>query len=246
MYALVIVDDEKELLEGLSQYFPWEKLGFWIAGAFSDARSALAWCKSNPVDVVLTDIRMPFLSGLDLIKELKALGVAPLFCIMSAYSDFAYAKQAIGLGVQEYLVKPSSFEEIERTFRIIRSRLDGTDVQSVPELHRQEGNPLMLQAFSIIEKRTSTCTLRSIATELGITTSYFSRLFKEKTGRNFQDYLLEVKMEQARRILSGKISYRNKEIAKALGYQDTQNFCRTFRKYFGTSPQQYREELNRR
>ncbi|MDT3357835.1 MAG: helix-turn-helix transcriptional regulator, partial [Spirochaetota bacterium] len=99
------------------------------------------------------------------------------------------------------------------------------------------------QTFAIVEKRLSSCTLQNIASELGVTTSYLSRLFKEETGQNFQDYLLSVKMETARRMLESKIGYKNKEIARALGYQDTQNFCRTFRKFFGKSPQKFKTEM---
>ncbi|MDD3903694.1 MAG: response regulator [Sphaerochaeta sp.] len=246
MYSIIIIDDEKELLEGLSQYFPWEKIGFQVAGAFNDGRSALAYCTSHPVDVVLTDIRMPFMSGLDLIRELRTYKHVPLFCIMSAYNDFDYAKQAISFGVQDYLLKPSTFEEIEQTFTKIKNLLDGTTVETVHATHTKECNPLIREALTIIEKRTSSCSLQTIAEELGINTSYLSRLFKEESGQNFQDYLVTVKMQQATQMLMGKVEYRNKEIAIALGYQDTQNFCRTFRKYFGTSPQQYRQEKSKR
>jgi YesN/AraC family two-component response regulator len=148
MYSFVIVDDETELLEGLAHYFPWESIGFSVSGSFSDVRSALAFCKDHHADVLLTDIRMPFMSGLQLIKELKQFPSPPQFCIMSAYDDFGYAKEAIGYGVLEYL--------------------------------------------------------------------------------------LTHKMEVAKQMLTSKVGYKNKEIAEALGYQDTQNFCRTFRKYWGT------------
>jgi two-component system response regulator YesN len=103
-------------------------------------------------------------------------------------------------------------------------------------------NPLVTKTLAIIEKKLSSCTLQNIASELGVTTSYLSRLFKEETTQNFQVYLLGHKMEVAKQMLTSKVGYKNKEIAQALGYQDTQNFCRTFRKYWGTSPQQLKKE----
>ncbi|MGH0054264.1 MAG: response regulator transcription factor [Sphaerochaetaceae bacterium] len=242
MYTLVIVDDESELLEGLTNYFPWESTGFTVVGSFSDARNALSFCKTHHIDVLLTDIRMPFMSGLQLIKELKQLSTVPQFCIMSAYDDFGYAKEAIGYGVQEYLVKPSSFEEIKHTFEKIRHVLDGSTPPLLSDSPIIPSNPLITKTLAIIEKKLSSCTLQNIAAELGITTSYLSRLFKEETNQNFQEYLLGHKMEVARQMLTSKVGYKNKEIAKALGYQDTQNFCRTFRKYWGTSPQQLKKE----
>ncbi len=243
MYTLAIVDDEKELLEGLSQYFPWESIGFTVAGAFADAKTALAFCKTHRVDALLTDIRMPFMSGLDLIKELKTLSAPPCFCVMSAHSDFEYAKQAISYGVQAYLVKPASFEEIKETFEKLRQALDGTPLETSTSTVQERGNPLISQTYIIVEKRLNACTLQNIAGELGVTASYLSRLFKEETGVNFQDYLLSHKMELAKRMLCGKVGYKNKEIAQALGYQDTQNFCRTFRRYWGKSPQRFKAEL---
>lgn len=242
MYALVIIDDEIELLEGLSTYFPWEKIGFTVVQAFSDGRNALAYCKSHSVDVVLTDIRMPFISGLDLIQELQTRPRPPLFCVMSAFDSFEYAKRAIAYGVQDYLVKPSSFADIEKTFLKIRSLLDCNTIIPTSDGHTEHYSTLITEAITIIRKRTRSCSLQSIAGELGINSSYLSRLFKEETGQKFQEFLVAVKMEQAVRMLTGKISYKNKEIAKALGYQDTQNFCRTFKNHFGTSPQVFRKE----
>lgn len=242
MYTLVIVDDETELLEGLTHYFPWESIGFSVSGSFTDARSALAFCKDHHPDVLLTDIRMPFMSGLQLIKELKQFPSPPQFCIMSAYDDFSYAKEAIGYGVLEYLVKPSSFEEIKQTFEKIRHVLDGSTPAMAPSSSFVPSNPLVTKTLAIIEKKLSSCTLQNIASELGVTTSYLSRLFKEETTQNFQEYLLTHKMEVAKQMLTSKVGYKNKEIAEALGYQDTQNFCRTFRKYWGTSPQQLKKE----
>ncbi len=243
MYGLVIVDDERELLEGLSAYFPWESIGFSVLGAFGDARSALAFCRDHEADVVLTDIRMPFMSGLDLIRELTLLGDPPLFCIMSAHSDFDYAKQAIQYGVQDYLVKPAGFEDIKAAFGKIRALLDGSSV-AVPVAPATEArNPLVSQTFILVEKRLSSCTLQNIAGELGVSASYLSRLFKEETGQKFQEYLLAQKMAAAKRMLGGKVGYKNREIALALGYQDTQNFCRTFRNFWGKSPQRFRQEM---
>ncbi|HKM08183.1 MAG TPA: response regulator [Sphaerochaeta sp.] len=242
MYSLVIIDDETELLEGLSQYFPWEKIGFTVAQAFSDGRSALAFCKTHSVDVVLTDIRMPFISGLDLIQELQTAQYVPLFCIMSAYESFDYAKKAIAYGVQDYLLKPSSFEDIEKTFLKIRTILDCNANFPPNDGNTEHYAAPIIKTLSIIRKRIRSSSLQSIAEELGINSSYLSRLFKEEIGQNFQEYLVQTKMEQAERMLMGNIGYTNKEIAEALGYQDTQNFCRTFKNYFGTSPQQYRKD----
>ena len=241
MYSLIVVDDEIELLEGVSRLFPWEKLGFQVVGAFENSKSVLDFLSGNDVDAILTDIKLPFTNGLDLIKQIKDSGKEPLFCIMSAYSDFSYAKTALLLGVEDYLVKPFDFADIEETFTRIKTKLDNKHDKRIFDISVSD-NPTINKALSLIEEKISTCTLQSIADDLQINESYLSRLFKEKTGSNFQKYLLERKIETAKIMLESTADYKNKEIAAALGYNDVQNFCRVFRKITGMTPQMYRKE----
>ena len=189
---------------------------------------------------MLTDIRMSFFSGLDLIRELSAHPDPPLFCIMTAYSDFEYAKEAIRYSVQDYIVKPASLDEISSSFRRIRERLDEASAPVVAAAGESD-NPLISRAMDIIGKKTSTCTLASVSAELGVNSSHLSRLFKEKTGENFQSYLIRQKMNIAVSMLESRAGYRNSDIAEATGYSDVQNFCRIFTRCFGVSPQQYRK-----
>ena len=240
MYDLVIVEDEDEVRNGLVEFFPWEKLGFRVAADFDNGRSALDYCLQHRADVVLTDIRMSFFSGLDLIRELSAHPDPPLFCIMTAYSDFEYAKEAIRYSVQDYIVKPASLDEISSSFRRIRERLDEASAPVVAAAGEID-NPLISRAMDIIGKKTSTCTLASVSAELGVNSSHLSRLFKEKTGENFQSYLIRQKMNIAVSMLESRAGYRNSDIAEATGYSDVQNFCRIFTRCFGVSPQQYRK-----
>lgn len=242
MYDLIIVEDEDEVRNGLMEFFPWEKFGFHAVAAFDNGRAALEYCRKNKVDVVLTDIRMPFFSGFDLIRELSSEQDPPLFCIMTAYSDFEYAKEAIRYSVQDYIVKPASFDEISSSFLRIKERLDSAKVTIAPA---NNDNPLISQALEIIERKTASCTLSSVSAELGVNSSHLSRLFKEKTGENFQNYLIRQKMRIAVSMLESHIGYKNNDIAAATGYSDVQNFCRIFTKYYGVSPQQYRKNFLR-
>ena len=246
MYALCIIDDEAEQLDGLASYYPWGQDGFSVSATFTNGRDALAWFETHNADAVLTDIKMPFITGLDVIKTLTEKGNPPLFCIMSAYDDFAFAKEAIHYGVQDYLVKPASFAEIHEAFLRLKEKLDKKKVIIPPSPLSHDENPLIAEALAIITKRPGEITLQSLADTLGINISYLSRLFKEKTGTNFQEYLLKTKMETAKVMLSGTAEYTNKDIAKALGYQDTQNFCRTFKKNVGKTPGSYRENTKNR
>jgi len=245
LYSLVIVDDEEDVLEGLRDYFPWESVGFSVEKAFLNSQDAIAFCKERRPDVVLTDIRLPVIDGFALISRItESVSPPPLFCIISAYGDFEYAQRAIRLGVKDYLVKPASFDDVKKVFLGLKKTLDERS-SSVLNANPETSNALVSKAIEIIEKKTGSCSLESISSDLGVNHSYLSRLFKKETGENFQSFLMRKKTDMAKSMLIGSCEYSNAEIAKALGYQDTPNFCRLFKKVTGLSPQRYRKENKR-
>ena len=122
-YRLALVDDEPWVLIGLRQIISWEESGFEIVGEYGmaeDAYDALAAC---PVDAVITDIRLPEMSGIDLLRRLMAEGLVRAGCIVSAYRDFEYARQAMELGSCCYLLKPLAIGEVRRAAEKLRERL---------------------------------------------------------------------------------------------------------------------------
>ena len=110
MYQMIVVDDEAELREGISNYFPWESLNIRVTGIFENGRTAFAYLKAHPVDIVLTDIRMPFMDGLELSRLIRKELPDTEIIILSGYQEFEYAKEAIKLGVAQYLSKPINGE----------------------------------------------------------------------------------------------------------------------------------------
>lgn len=122
MIRVVIVDDQELVLQGLSGLLDWESLGFAIVGRFTSAQKALGFIRKEKPDVVMTDIRMPDMSGLELIENLIAAGQRPEFVLISAYRDFEAAKEAIRLGVSRYIVKPFERDEVLATLEDIRRR----------------------------------------------------------------------------------------------------------------------------
>ncbi len=106
MYKIMIVDDESWAIRGIQNAFDWEKYGFEITGQFTSAYKAWeAMCTQQP-DLVFTDIRMPDISGLDLMKRAKAQGLNTEFVIVSGYGEFEYAQEAIRYGALDYFLKP--------------------------------------------------------------------------------------------------------------------------------------------
>ena len=106
MYQVLIVDDEEIVCRGMAQFVKWEKCGFEVAGIAASVDEALRMLEKMSIDVVFTDIRMPEKSGIDLLKKVQELYPYIKTVVLSGYSDFDYAKDAIRYGAMEYLTKP--------------------------------------------------------------------------------------------------------------------------------------------
>lgn len=111
MYKMIIVDDEDEVREGVKQLTNWERCGFELVGDFSNGRDALEAVERLRPDVVITDINMPYMDGMELAAHLNALYRELKVVILTGYEDFDYAKQAIKLKVKDYLLKPINLQE---------------------------------------------------------------------------------------------------------------------------------------
>ena len=92
MYRLVIIDDERKILDGIAEIFPWDNIGFQVTGKYTRAKEALKHLEREKVDVVMTDICMPDMNGLELAKELKGHPDI-LIVIFSSYSDYKYMRE---------------------------------------------------------------------------------------------------------------------------------------------------------
>lgn len=112
MYTLLIVDDEASVVEGLAHTIPWQKIGIDEVRKAYSAFEALEILQTQPVDIMISDITMPRMNGLELVEITKSRWKNMKTILLSGYADFAYAKEAITLGTYEYLLKPVSDEVV--------------------------------------------------------------------------------------------------------------------------------------
>ena len=124
MYKVLIADDEKSIRDGLRCIIDWEKLGYEVCGEAANGEDALSFIIKESPDVVLLDIHMPKLAGLDVARCAREQGFAGRFVILSGYSDFKYAQTAIQYGVEYYLTKPLDEDELSESLAKIREQLD--------------------------------------------------------------------------------------------------------------------------
>jgi len=123
MYKVFLVDDEIVVREGIRSNFPWEETDFVLAGEAPDGEIALSMLQDVKPDILITDIRMPFMDGLELCRQVSRTMPWVYIVILSGYDDFAYAREAISLGVKEYLLKPVSGQELRTVLERIALRI---------------------------------------------------------------------------------------------------------------------------
>lgn len=139
MYTAVIIDDEKWTLIDVKKTFPWEECGFAIVGETMSAQNALEVIQEQRPDFIITDIRMPKLSGIELIKKIRELKIDTEVIVISGFASFEYARSMLEYGAFAYCLKPLQRTECEKVFRRLRAKLD-------EKTSAQSGDPLFVQA----------------------------------------------------------------------------------------------------
>ncbi|GGH80049.1 two-component system response regulator YesN [Pullulanibacillus pueri] len=112
MYQVLLVDDEYMILKGLQKLISWNDLGFEIAAVKKNGKEALEFVRTHDVDIVITDVTMPILSGIDFIKQAQQEGLYFRFIVLSGYEEFNYVKESLRLGAENYLIKPIDKDQL--------------------------------------------------------------------------------------------------------------------------------------
>ena len=123
-YRVLLVDDEEEIRSGISRKIDWASLGFSLVGEAGNGEEALELAERLRPDVVLTDIKMPFMDGLELCRRLRLILPGARLVVFSGFDDFEYARQAMSLGVSEYILKPINAPELIQVLEKLRQELD--------------------------------------------------------------------------------------------------------------------------
>lgn len=207
MYQLVIVDDEDKIVEGIANLFPWEQLGFQVTW-FSRPLKALEYVKTHQVHVLMSDIEMPEMNGLELCKQLQDSDIKIVF--ISSHQNYEYFRYAIQYRVEDYLLKPIKSGDILNCFGKIRQQLDEkyAVTQKTPVTYYDQ---VISKVKEYIKENYKEASLEDAAVQVSLSPSYLSRIFKEKCGMGFSDYLTKTRMEKACELL-GDIQYKSYDI----------------------------------
>lgn len=241
---IIIVEDEKRASRGLRDLLLSISEECEVVAEASDGQKAFELILGLKPDVVFTDIKMPFMDGISLIKAVRARGVVKTrFVIISAYEEFELARQAISLGVVEYLVKPLTLEDVEKVWmRLNEAEEAGFIAANDPaDLKSQypDAHPLILKALDIIQCSFATkLSQKDLAEDLGISAEYFSFLFSRDIGENYAKFLRRFRIEKAKILLSTD-SVPKEQVPYSVGFSDPKYFYRCFKEETGVNMTEY-------
>ena len=237
MYQLVIIDDEPKIAEGMGSLFPWANVGFEVAATFTSAVEAMAYVRSHLVHVVLSDVQMPDLDGVELCRQLENEAVKVV--LFSSHQNYEYFRAAIRHSAVDYLLKPVNYSALMECFERLRSQFD-EETRSEAEVPAGFWTQVVDDVTAYIQSHMRDATLERAAERVHLSPSYLSRSFKEKSGEGFAGALLRLRMEKAMELLRDPQN-KSYDVAYFVGYDNPKNFSRAFKAFYGQTPTEYRK-----
>jgi len=245
---VLIVEDEELIRNEILLTTPWENFDCEVVGTAENGIAGSDAIVSLKPDIVITDIRMPGLDGIEMLEKTRP----PAAIILSGHSEFDYARQAIKLGVKDYILKPVDDEELYASLKRTSEKLlqektaPKPFMEYVPPPDGDKQDFYINRAMEFIGVNYAADISLSDASEhIGITESYLSRLFKSRTGHCFLEYLRSYRIKKALDLMQDQ-GRRINEVARDTGFRDMSYFSSTFKKIVGLSPSQYQNGIKPR
>ena len=247
-FNVIIAEDEHRIRENLVKKIPAAHPRFKIAGAARNGREALELADGQSVNLLITDIKMPIIDGLELIEELYFTRPEIFVIILSGYDDFSYAKKAIHFGVKDYILKPVSKKELSAALERLEILLDKNNGLLSDDIADYNSDSAAEELCGkIIEylklRYTQNISITELSESFNLNPTYLSRVFKQITGRTPTRFLTDLRINAACRLMSEHPKLEVKEIAVKLGFNDQGYFSRLFKKEIGMSPLEYKKQL---
>lgn len=246
MYTAIIVDDERLVLIDLKSTFSWNEFGFDLIGEFTKPLEAVEFIQKNKPDVVFTDIKMPKISGLQLMNIVKEFHPTCLFVVVSGYDEFDYAQKAMRNGAIDYCLKPIEPNDSKDVLKRVRQELDKLKEPFDPVLEKMKSTVNNADFENILtyinDNISHPLSLDEISERFFISKNYVCILFRKHLGTTFSHYISNTKMKYAEKLIKTTgLSFE--QVSKAVGYKEYFYFSRIFKKTFGRSPREYKLQM---
>lgn len=244
--TILIADDEYPIRNGVMRMIrEWAGERIDVLSAENGIK-ALEIVRSELPDLIITDIRMPGISGIELLERIRIDGLETPLILLTGYAEFEYARNAVHWEACGYLLKPVEREELiasvekgldrgERSKRMNREEADES-ADDIPNTR----NELIRRALEFIQREyaRSTLGIKDLAEQIHLNPSYISVLFKEETNQTFSDYLLRLRMRKAKELLR-RTDLKIYEICERTGFSSSKYFVKVFREQELITPKHY-------
>lgn len=249
MYKILIVEDDSALRFIYSKKKVWSDCGFSIEDQASNGRDALSYIEKKKYDLILTDIQMSFIDGIELLREMRSRNIGSEVVFVSSYDEFEYARQGIVLGAADYILKPADDIKLREMLVRIRERLESK--QKIDKEVKSAANRfgIAIPRDGMVNKicryfsdnSDKLITLEEMSAAFGFSKDYFGKLFKGHMGTSFNSFYSAVKIEKAKELLKTG-NYKNYEISDMLGYSTVDYFSKIFKELTGETPTQFKSK----
>lgn len=250
MYRILLVEDDEALRFVYSKMKAWTEAGFKIACEASNGKDALNILANQSFDLIVTDIRMPFVDGIELLRKIKERGINTCVIFISSYDEFEYARQGLILGAFDYILKPVKEKQLTevlgRVRQHIESNLNGRELPahimaavSYTGVDLKENRLLRQVCEYLAERSGNIITMEDTAEHLKLSKDYFGKVFRQQTGITFNYFCSLVKVEYAKELIDTG-NYKTYQISEMLGYSSTDYFTKVFKDITGETPSKYK------
>ena len=257
-FTIILADDEQQILYGMKNGIDWESLGFSVVGTAQNGKEALELIEEYHPDLLISDIKMPGLSGLELAEYVSKNNLDTAVVLLTGFSEFEYAQKALRNGVLDYMLKPlrpkdilSTVERVKETLekkrykeKVVEKYGEVTSSKDYQEQISWHFRGVQEQAMEILKDMAHNysqgVSLNSLAEKYHYSVAYLSRMIKKETGYSFSEILTSLRLAQAAEMLQkeyGKISV----IGEQAGFSEQKYFSQAFKKVFGMSPGEFRK-----
>ena len=260
-----LVDDEFLQRKLVKKSVDWQSIGIELCGEAEDGEEALEKIFMLKPDILIMDINIPYVNGIEVSKKVKKVFPETQVIILTAYGEFEYAKKAIKYGVSEYLLKPVEDQELvavleeavriaeeQETDREAGEKKSAEQISAERDCHEDtadtERSRIRLQAVAgniqafIEHNYMDDISLQTVAEAMNYSDAYFCKIFKQCFDKNFIVYLSEYRVARAKELL-GDVLINVKDVSQKVGYRDSNYFAKVFKRIAGVTPTEYRMQV---
>ena len=249
MLKVLVVEDEEMIRKGIVLAVDWAAMDCVVVGEAANGVEALEAVERLNPSLIITDLKMPRMDGIEMLRCLRERGNHVYVIILTAYDSFTYAQSALRLGAVDFLLKPFHDGDLEQAVTALRRRMGGAEREepALPGLKKGDKSKYVLEAMDYIGKhyQDPNISISDIALDLGISEGHLSRTFKKETDYTLLNYLTRYRIHKAMELLRD-CRVKVYEVAAQVGSRDITYFSATFKRVTGLTPSEYQDTSGNR